>query len=281
MSSDPTFAPVTADALANPDLPWIDTHCHMDAGEFDTDLEAVLRQANAAGVRQLVLPAVAVTNFERVQEIAGQVAGGCYALGIHPMCSAAAAEADLALLDAALSKAKHDDRLVAVGEIGLDLFIDSLKSDQALKHQEWLFAEQLKLALHHQLPVLVHIRRAQDRVLKSLREHKGVVGIAHAFNGSRQQADQFIELGFKLGIGGAMTFDRALNIRRIASGVDLSALVLETDSPDIPPAWLHPARNTPAEIPAIGRALALLRGISSSEIAIQTASNARAVLPRL
>ncbi len=253
----------------------------MDAAEFDGDRDQVLQQATKVGVKHLVLPAVDIDNFERVRSIAHQVAGGCYALGIHPMCSAAAGEADLAKLDEALAGSKQDERLVAVGEIGLDLFVEELKSEDALRHQEWLFAEQLKLAQRHKLPVLVHIRRAQDRVLKSLRAHKGVTGIAHAFNGSRQQADQFIELGFKLGIGGAMTFERALNIRRIANAVDLSALVLETDSPDISPSWLHPVRNTPDQIPAIGKALATLRGISTREIAVQTARNARSVLQRL
>jgi TatD DNase family protein len=262
-------------------LPWIDTHCHMDAGEFAQDLSAVLKAASAAGVKQLVLPAVDIHNFDRVREIANQVPGGRYALGIHPMCSKLAGASDLERLDAALSAAADDPKLVAVGEIGIDLFMDDLKAEDALKHQEWLFGEQLRLARRHHLPVLVHIRRAQDRVLKCLRAHPGVVGIAHAFNGSRQQADQFIDLGFKLGMGGAMTFDRALNIRRIARGVALAALVLETDSPDISPAWLHPKRNTPAEIPAIGRALAELRGVELQEIALETASNARRVLTRL
>jgi TatD DNase family protein len=257
-------------------LPWIDTHCHLDAREFDADRDAMLASVVQSGIEAVVIPAVDVNNFAIVKQVAAGVAGGRYALGIHPLCSVAAT-----LLDAALLAAKDDKAMVAVGEIGLDLFVEELKSDAARAHQEWLFDEQLRLALHHNLPVLVHIRRAQDRVLRSIRRHPGVQGIAHAFNGSQQQADMFIDLGFKLGIGGAMTFERALNIRRLAAHCPLEALVLETDSPDIAPAWLHPGRNTPAELPAIGQVLGELRGLSLSEVAVATAHNAHQVLPRL
>jgi TatD DNase family protein len=262
-------------------LPWIDTHCHLDAGEFDADRDEVLKDAASAGVEKVVIPAIDVHNFAAVSALAERATGGRFALGIHPLCSKAAGASDLEQLDAALSAACDDPGLVAVGEIGLDLFVDELKSEAALAHQEWLFDEQLRLAALHALPVLVHIRRAQDRVLKALRRHRGVTGIAHAFNGSQQQADMFIDLGFKLGIGGAMTFDRALNLRRIAQHTPLEALVLETDSPDISPAWLHPLRNTPDQIPAIGKALAALRGIELEEVAVATARNAHSVLRRL
>jgi TatD DNase family protein len=248
---------------------------------LDADRDAMLASVVQSGIEAVVIPAVDVNNFAIVKQVAAGVAGGRYALGIHPLCSVAATSDDLALLDAALLAAKDDKAMVAVGEIGLDLFVEELKSDAARAHQEWLFDEQLRLALHHNLPVLVHIRRAQDRVLRSIRRHPGVQGIAHAFNGSQQQADMFIDLGFKLGIGGAMTFERALNIRRLAAHCPLEALVLETDSPDIAPAWLHPGRNTPAELPAIGQVLGELRGLSLSEVAVATAHNAHQVLPRL
>jgi TatD DNase family protein len=262
-------------------LPWIDTHCHLDAGEFDADRSEMLERVAEAGIEAVVIPAVNTSNFAVVKEIAAQALGGRYALGIHPLCSAAAGEQDLALLDAALGCAKDDQAMVAVGEIGLDLFVEELKTEAARHHQEWLFEEQLRLALHHKLPVLVHIRRAQDRVLRSIRRYPGVRGIAHAFNGSQQQADMFIDLGFKLGVGGAMTFERALNIRRLAAHCPLEALVLETDSPDISPAWLNGTRNTPCELPAIGQVLGELRGLSVSEVAVATAHNAHQVLPRL
>lgn len=263
------------------DLPWIDTHCHLDAAEFDADRDEVIEAAGAAGVKHIVIPAVDPQNFAVVAALAKRVPGARYALGIHPLASLKAGEAELLVLDQALTSARDDPALVAVGEIGLDLFVDELKTEAARAHQEWLFGEQLRLARHHQLPVLLHIRRAQDRVLKALRGYPGVVGIAHAFNGSAQQAGFFMDLGFKLGIGGAMTFERALNIRRIAKEVPLDALVLETDAPDIAPAWRYKSRNTPAEIPAIALALAALREVPIEVIANATAGNARAILPRL
>lgn len=263
------------------DLPWIDTHCHLDAGEFDADRDAVISATVNAGVRHIVIPAVNTQNFGTVASLARRIPGGRYALGIHPLASPGAGETELAALDSALSQARDDPALVAVGEIGLDRFVEALTTEAASAHQEWLFAEQLRLARLHRLPVLLHIRRAQDRVLKALRKSPGVAGIAHAFNGSAQQAGFFLDLGFKLGIGGAMTFERALNIRRLASDLPLDALVLETDAPDIAPAWRHKTRNTPAEIPAIGAALAALRAVPIEAIANATAGNARMVLGRL
>jgi TatD DNase family protein len=263
------------------DLPWIDTHCHLDAAEFDADRDEVIEATLHAGVEHIVIPAVDTHNFEAVAALARRIPGARYALGIHPLASLNAGEPELSVLDQALTSAKDDPALVAVGEIGLDLFVMELQTDAARAHQEWLFGEQLRLARHHHLPVLLHIRRAQDRVLKALRGHPGVSGIAHAFNGSAQQAGFFMDLGFKLGIGGAMTFERALNIRRIARDVPLDALVLETDAPDIAPAWRYKTRNTPAEIPAIALALSALRQVPIEAIANATAGNARAILPRL
>jgi len=147
--------------------------------------------------------------------------------------------------------------------------------------QEHFYSEQLKLAREFDLPVLLHVRRSQDIILKYLRRIAVPGGIAHAFNGSFQQAATFIGLGFKLGFGGAMTFPRSLQIRRLAAEVSLGAVVLETDAPDISPAWLHPQRNTPDQIPRIGQVLAELRGMDIADIAAATSANAHAVLPRL
>jgi TatD DNase family protein len=166
---------------------------------------------------------------------------------------------------------------VAIGEIGLDFFINHYNQTR----QEHFFVEQLKLARDFDLPVLLHIRRAQDTILKHLRQIKVRGGIAHAFNGSRQQADAFIGLGFKLGFGGAMTHPRATRLRALAMTLPIEAIVLETDAPDIPPEWLGRARNEPAELARIATVLAELRGISVDEIAEQTAHNTLAVLPRL
>lgn len=264
---------------------WIDTHCHLDAPEFDSDRDGVVARAKAAGVTLQVLPAVAVSNFETVRHLAHRH-GLAYALGIHPLCVNDAAESDLAALHDALQRHRDDPRLVAVGEIGLDHFVPGL--DQAKARH--FYVEQLKLAHAAGLPVLLHVRRSADALLKQLRRIP-VRGIAHAFNGSEQQAQVFIDLGFKLGFGGAMTFDRALQIRRLAETVPGESLVLETDAPDIPPHWLYrtaseraageTSRNEPAQLPRIAQTLAELRGWTLAEVADLTWRNAHTALPRL
>jgi TatD DNase family protein len=168
-------------------------------------------------------------------------------------------------------------RPVAIGEIGLDLFVDGLD----FATQEYFYIEQLKIARDFDLPVLLHCRRANDPILKHLRRIRVRGGIAHAFSGSRQQADEFLKLGFKLGFGGAFTWERATRLRALAAELPLDAYVLETDSPDIPPGWLGKGRNEPAELPRIAEALAGLRNIPVEEVARQTSENARAVLSGL
>ena len=265
---------------------WIDTHCHLDAGEFAGDVDAVRRRAAAAGVAHCVLPAVGVFNFETVRTLAHRH-GDSYALGIHPLYTADTSEADLAILDRALAEHRDDPRLVAVGEIGLDYFVPGLDAAK----QEFFYRAQLELARRHGLPVLLHVRRSADQLLKQLRRIP-VTGIAHAFNGSAQQAEEFVRLGFRLGFGGTLTFERALQVRRLARELPLQALVLETDAPDIPPHWLYrtaqereagapQGRNEPGELPAIGAVLAELRGMEAAELAEATTRNACAALPRL
>lgn len=262
-------------------ISWIDTHCHLDAGEFAGEELAVADGAAGQGVGMIVVPAVAAFNFQTVAQLAAQRSNCVYALGIHPLYVPQADEGDLLLLRQAIEAALEDQRFVAIGEIGLDFFVPELKEDAMRVKQEHFYSEQLKLAREYALPVLLHVRRSQDIILKYLRRIKVPGGIAHAFNGSSQQAQTFIELGFKLGFGGAMTFPRSLQIRRLAAEVPLEAVVLETDAPDISPAWLHPTRNTPDQIPRIGQVLAELREMSVEQIALATSANARAVLPRL
>jgi TatD DNase family protein len=260
---------------------WIDTHCHLDAAEFGVDPGAVAQAAARGGVTQIVIPAIARNNFPIVRELAGRNANCSYALGIHPIFVPQAAEEDLDALRAAIDEAIDDPRFVGVGEIGLDFFVPGLGDGELRKKQEFFYSEQLKIARDAGLPVLLHVRRSQDIILKYLRRIEMPGGIAHAFNGSFQQAEEFIRLGFKLGFGGAMTFPRALQIRRLAAAVDENAIVLETDAPDISPVWLHPRRNSPEELPRIGAALAELRGIPVERAAEITSRNARSVLPRL
>ena len=262
---------------------FIDTHCHLDAWELREDLDAVIAAASDAGVSHIVIPAVHRENFARVRTLAHQFAGGRYALGIHPMYVADSTDADLVLLADEVERAMADRRFVAIGEIGLDFFIDEIASGPARERQEYFYQEQLKLAHRFGLPVLLHVRRSQDVILKYLRRFPEIGGIAHAFNGSDQQAAQFVKQGFALGIGGAMTFTRARQIRRLAAQIPLANLVLETDSPDIPPAWLDGPnpRNTPDQVPAIASALAALRNLDPQEIARQTSATATRVIPRL
>jgi len=270
---------------------WIDTHCHLDAAEFDADRPCVREHAREQGVACCIIPAVEVANFDSVRQLA-HAHRDAYALGIHPLYTPHVSPTDLVQLEQALAEHQHDPRLVAVGEIGLDGFVPELNTPLAFETQQQIYRAQLKLAQRHQLPVILHVRRSADALLKGLRDIPVMGGIAHAFNGSLQQAHAFIDLGFKLGFGGALTFERALQLRRLAVALPLSAIVLETDAPDIPPHWLYtPAeqrragqpqgRNSPAELPRIAQAMAELRGLALPELAFDMQANACAALPRL
>ena len=262
-------------------MTWIDTHCHLDAHEFGADALDVARRAGAAGVSMIVIPAVERGNFGAVAELAHGSPNASYALGIHPIYVPQARDEDLLALRAAAENAMADPRFVAIGEIGLDFFIPLLCEPAMRAKQERFFKEQLRIARELKLPVLTHVRRSQDQVLKYLRQVTPPCGIAHAFNGSEQQANSFIKLGMHLGFGGAMTFTRALQIRRLAAGLPLDRIVLETDAPDIAPSWVHPGRNSPEQLPAIGAALAGLRGMDEAGVAGAAWRNSIAAIPRL
>ncbi|WP_183043385.1 TatD family hydrolase [Alicycliphilus denitrificans] len=269
---------------------WIDTHCHLDefavhGGAAHADAERA--RAARAGVVHCVLPAVELANLQAVRAMAHRH-GDSYALGIHPLYTPQARDGDLQALERMLEQCLPDPRLVAVGEIGLDFFVPGLDAAR----QERFYRAQLQLARRFDLPVILHVRRSADRLLKGLRELPVRGGIAHAFNGSLQQARAFIAMGFKLGFGGAVTYERALQLRRLAAELPLDALVLETDAPDIPPHWLYvtaaeraagaaPARNSPAELPRIAAVVAGLRGIEAGELARASRDNACAALPKL
>lgn len=270
---------------------WIDTHCHLDAPEFAADVDAVRAAAREAGVRLCVLPAVRVADFDAVCTLAHRH-GDAYALGIHPLCVAQASDTDLDVLERALSQHRDDPHLVAVGEIGLDFFVSELQQGVLHDKQQRFYRAQLAMARRHGLPVLLHVRRSVDAVLQGLRSEPGLGGIAHAFNGSVQQAHQALDLGLGLGFGGAMTYERAAQLRRLARDLPLSALVLETDAPDMPPHWLYrtaqaraagaaQGRNSPAELPRIGEAIAKWRGIAAGELAHATWANSLRACPRL
>lgn len=249
----------------------IDSHCHLDAPELDPDRAAVHARAMAAGLQGIVIPAVERANFGAVASLCREYVGCFPAYGIHPMYVDRAEEGDLLALRETLQR----EPAVAVGEIGLDNFVPT----RNVERQTFFFTEQLKIAREFELPVILHVRKAIDEVLRELRKYKLRGGIAHAFNGSRQQADEFIKLGFKLGFGGAMTWQRALRIRELAATLPLESIVLETDSPDIPPEWLgNDGRNEPAELARIAAVMAELRGIPVAALVAQTTANTRAVL---
>jgi TatD DNase family protein len=262
---------------------WIDTHCHLDAPEFLSSLTEIIASAREKNVRAILVPAVKAADTQKVQSLVSQysneIPGLVYTLGIHPLYTNQAHESDLNLLEGQISKALTDPRFVGVGEIGLDYFVEGLDPHK----QEHFFHAQLDLAEQFKLPVILHVRRSQDAVLKALRRRKIPGGIAHAFNGSFQQAEQFIELGCKLGFGGAATYERALQIRRLIKELPLESIVTETDAPDIPPAWLKEENltfNEPAFLPRITKELAAIRGVSDSEFASAVWCNAMQVLPR-
>ena len=256
---------------------WIDSHCHLDASEFDEDRDAVSRDALTAQVSRIVIPSVGRTNFGLVRDLAHRTEGGVYALGIHPLYTPRADDGDIDLLRMEIEASLDDARFVGIGEIGLDYFVPGL--DDA--RQVYFYEAQLRLARDFDLPVICHVRKSQDKVLKGLRQFGIRRGIAHAFNGSFQQAEAFLAHGMKLGFGGNVTFERAKQIRRLAEQLPIEAIVLETDAPDISPSWRYKQRNTPDQVARIGEVLAELRGIDVLDCARQTSVNTCDALPRL
>ncbi len=275
---------------------WIDTHCHLDAAEFGSAASQVRQRARVAGVAHCVIPAVEVDNFGAVRTLA-HAGGDSYALGIHPLFVPQAGDSDLQALQDELAASIEDPRLLAVGEIGLDFFVPALCEPAMRERQEHFYMQQLRLARAFDLPVILHVRRSADRLLLGLRQVGGRGeyawrGIAHAFSGSEQQARAFTGLGLKLGFGGAVTYERALRLRRLAMDLPLSDLVLETDAPDIAPHWLYTTAaqreagekqkpNEPGQLPAIGAEVARLRGIAPETLAAATLENACMALPKL
>ena len=262
---------------------WLDTHCHLDAPEFASHLGGVIEAAANNQVQGILLPAVKSSDAPSIRALVAQYAqimpGLVYTLGIHPLYVEQSTQADLDLLATEVKDALHDPRFVGIGEIGLDYFVEGLDRTR----QAYFFEQQLDLAQAHDLSVVMHVRRSQDAILKALRQRRIRSGIAHAFNGSMQQAEQFIQLGFKLGFGGAATYTRALQIRRLVTQLPLSSLVTETDAPDIPPAWLRDegiSHNAPQFISRIGAELADLRQMEIAAFASATWSNALTALPR-
>lgn len=258
---------------------YIDTHCHLDAIGLTNHIEDVIKEAKNVGVHQVVIPAVSPKNFDSVIKLGQRY--GAYALGIHPLYVPHLDESALDVLREAVEMAIHDPCFVGIGEIGLDYFLPEFKIQAMRDKQMHFYLTQLAIAQMFDLPVLLHIRRAVDMILKGLRQIRVKGGIAHAFNGSLPQAHRFIQLGFKLGFGGEMTYVRSDRIRRLAQVLPLESIVLETDSPDMAPSWLTDETNTPIELPRIAVTLSELRNIPLLDVSRETTLNAYQVLPRL
>lgn len=248
-----------------------DTHCHLDVLEFAPDRAAVLRRARAVGVAELLLPAVDAAHWPGLLALCEAEAGLYPALGLHPVYLQQHRPTHLAELERLVAERPP----TAIGEIGIDLFIDGAD----LGAQRELFEAQLVIARDAALPVVIHSRKAHDQIHASLRRvrfERG--GIMHAFNGSEQQAERFLDMGFLLGFGGTLTYPRAQRIRRLAATLPESALVLETDAPDIPPLAHRGERNTPEYLPEVLAVLAELRGSTPAHLAAVTTDNARRLL---
>jgi TatD DNase family protein len=252
----------------------IDTHAHVDVEEFSPDRDLVLGRARSAGVVAQVVPAITRDHWSGLAQLTVRHADLFPAYGLHPVFLEIHGDADIDALDAWLS----DHPAVAVGEIGLDGYVEAIASGAAWDRQWRLFTAQLDVALNHGLPVIIHARRALDHVLKALRQRPGSTGIIHSFSGSRQQADQALEQGFCLGFGGPVTYPRANRLRRLVAELPDAALVLETDAPDQPSVSHRGERNEPSFLPEIAVCVAELRGVSVADLARQTTANARKIL---
>lgn len=252
----------------------IDTHNHIDFPDFDADRPALLERCRKLGVERQVLLGVFRENWERVIELAEQHAELYGALGLHPIYLAQHKPEHLRELRDRLQRLAGHPKLCAVGEIGLDYYVEELDREA----QQALFEEQLRIAIDVELPVLLHVRRSHAAVIATLKRLRVPRrGIVHAFAGSREEAREYLKLGFHLGLGGAPTWPQANRLRKVVAELPLDAIVLETDAPDMAPAMFPGQRNSPEHLPAICEALAELRGVSAEELAAASTRNAKEV----
>lgn len=243
-----------------------DSHAHLDDRSFDHDRREVLDRARTAGVGAIVVPAINRASWQPIAQLQQDEKGVHGAYGLHPMFLNDHRPADLDELPGWI--ARHPT--VAVGEIGLDFFVDGLDPAQ----QRFYFTRQLKLARDLELPVIVHARKAVDEVIATIRRIGGLRGVVHSFSGSPQQAEQLWKEGFLIGLGGPLTYERAQRLRRLVADMPLEHLLLETDSPDQPNAARRGMRNEPAFITDVLETVAQLRGATKDEVAAATTANA-------
>jgi TatD DNase family protein len=245
----------------------VDSHCHLDADEFDHDRTAVIARAQAAGIGLQVVPAITAASWPKLRETCGRAEGLHAAYGLHPMFLDQHRPTHLEQLREWIAREKP----CAVGECGLDYFVEGLDPEK----QQFYFVEQLKIARAFDLPVIVHARRAVDAVIAAIRTVGGLRGVVHSFPGSPEQAAQLHKLDFMLGLGGPLTYERANRLRRLVAEMPLEQLLLETDAPDQPDAGIRGERNEPARLHVIAETVAELRGEPVEHVAEQTTANAK------
>ncbi|MCL4131261.1 UNVERIFIED_CONTAM: hypothetical protein GTU68_009267 [Idotea baltica] len=243
----------------------IDSHCHLDFEVFDADREAILARCDQLGIHRIIVPAVMVKTWDRLLSLTQNHDQLYPALGLHPMFMTAHSTVDIEKLQHYVDRFKP----IAIGEIGLDFYA----TDQGKKQQITLFEQQLRIAVSAKLPVILHVRKAHDQAIQSLKKFGVKGGIVHAFNGSEQQAESYIKQGFLLGIGGNITYDRATRTRQLFSQLPLSAIALETDAPDMPLQGQTASHNSPEAISIIADSLATLRSETKHQIASATSQN--------
>lgn len=248
----------------------IDTHCHLDVADFDLDRDEVLKVCLAQGITKIIIPAIESKTWSNVLDLCQSNKGLYPALGLHPVFLKQHQPDDIKKLEQLLEIEKP----VAIGEIGLDFYIKDLDQQQQIN----LFEAQCKIAKDHDLPVILHVRKAHDQVLQILKKFKVAGGFSHAFNGTLQQAKQYIELGFKLGFGGTLTYENAHKIHKLAKELPLDSIVLETDAPDMVVNSHKGQRNSPEYITDCLSSLAKIRGEDIELLAKQTTQNAKSII---
>ncbi|WP_031371469.1 TatD family hydrolase [Lysobacter antibioticus] len=244
----------------------VDSHCHLDAAEFDLDRGEVIARARQAGVARQVVPAVDAAGWPKLREVCASAPGLYPAYGLHPMYLSSHRPGHLHELRDWIER----ERPLAVGECGLDYFVEGLDRDEQMRY----FEGQLKLAREFDLPLIVHARHSVEATIAALRRIGGLRGVVHSYSGSEEQAEQLWKAGFLLGLGGPVTYDRAKRLRRIVAAMPIGQLLLETDAPDQPDATIRGQRNEPARLAGIAETIAGLRGISLDELAAATSANA-------
>ncbi len=244
----------------------VDTHCHLDVPEFDADRDAVVARAREVGVTRQIVPAIEANTWPALRDACARDDGLFPAYGMHPMMIAAHRAAHLRELRDWIER----ERPVAVGECGLDYWVEGLDHDV----QSTYFDGQLALAREYDLPVVVHARRAVDAVMAAIKRVGNLRGVIHSYAGSEEQARQLADLGFLIGIGGPVTYERAKRVRRVAATVPLETLLLETDAPDQPDCAHRGQRNEPARIVRVLETIAALRDEDPAVIAEATTRNA-------